>query len=186
MLNTLANHGYIDRSGVDTTENIMLAVMEGANMEHDFAAFVVSFATLARGNANTAMLSIGFNSTEVPPLPGCIDGTVAGGLAKHGRFEGDVSSTREDAGDGDSVNLSSSLYRDLLNYAAQYADDGPDGNNTLVNVKTFQEYKYHNFIEDQQSDEQLQFHIGRQLTAYSEAAFVLELFQDGKLIHFAF
>src|ERR1700753_1267626 len=126
MLNTLANHGYMHRSGVDKTENIMIAVMEGANMEHDFAAFVVSFATLARGNANTAMLSIGFNSTKVPPLPGCIDGFVAGGLAKHGRFEGDVSSTRSDAGVGDAVNFNSLLYAELLlDYVAKYGEYDP-------------------------------------------------------------
>jgi hypothetical protein len=185
MLNTLANHGYLDRSGVDTTENIMKAIMEGGNMEHDFAAFVVSFATMARGNANTAMLSIGFESDKVPPLPGCIDGPVAGGLAMHGRFEGDVSSTRPDHGVGDSVNFNSTIYDELLSYVAQYADDGPEGPKTVVNIKTFQEFKYNRFNEDQQQDKLLQFHIARQLTTYTEVAFILELFQDGKLSHSA-
>jgi Peroxidase, family 2 len=148
--------------------------MEGGNTVHDFAAFVVSFATMARGNANTAMLSIGFSSDEVPPLPGCIDGPVAGGLALHGRFEGYVSSTRLDAGVGDSVNFSLDRYEELLGYVSQCSDDGPEGNNTVVNTKTFQEFKYNRYLEDQQKDKQLQFHVGRQLTTYSEVAFILE------------
>lgn len=160
----------------------MLAVMEGGNMEHDFAAFVVSFATMARGNANTAMLSIGFESDKVPPLPGCIDGTSAGGLAKHGRFEGDVSSSRPDAGVGDSVNFNPAIFDELLGYVAKYADDGPEGPKTVVNIPTFQEFKYNRFNEDQAQDKELQFHIGRQLTTYTEVAFVLELMQDGEFI----
>ena len=59
---------------------------------------------MARGNANIAKLSIGFPSDEVPPLPGCIDGFEAGGLAKHNRFEGDVSNSRINHALGDSVN----------------------------------------------------------------------------------
>ena len=36
-------------------------------------------------------LSIGGVSPLVPPLPGKIDGPETGGIAKHGRFEGDYS-----------------------------------------------------------------------------------------------
>jgi hypothetical protein len=65
---------------------------------------------MARGNANIAKLSIGFPSEEVPPLPGCIDGPEAGGLAKHNRFEGDVSNSRVDHGLGDSVNFNQTSF----------------------------------------------------------------------------
>lgn len=161
----------------------MKGVMEGGNMEHQFAAFVVSFATMARGNANTAMLSIGFNSTDVPPLPKCIDGPVAGGLAMHGRFEGDVSTSRLDAGLGDPVTFDPDMFTQFNEYLAKYGDDGPEGPKTVVNVKTFQEFKYDRFVDDQKEDKVLQFHIGRQLTTYTEVAFVLELMQDGMSSH---
>lgn len=82
-------------------------------MEHDFGSFVVSFATLGRGNANLGMLSIGGPSSLAPPLPGCIDGNVAGGIATHGRFEGDVSSTRQDVHIGDSVNFQDDLFDEV-------------------------------------------------------------------------
>jgi hypothetical protein len=46
-LNTLANHGYIPRNGIATPEEILTAVMEAFNMDHDFGQFVVSFATVS-------------------------------------------------------------------------------------------------------------------------------------------
>lgn len=47
-----------------------------------------SHTQLARGNAFIDRMSIGGPSPLVPPLPGKIDGPVAGGIATHGRFEG--------------------------------------------------------------------------------------------------
>jgi len=135
---------------------------------------------MARGNANIAKLSIGFPSAEVPPLPGCIDGPEAGGLAKHFRFEGDVSNSRIDNALGDSVNYNMTSFDALLAYIDFYGDDGPDGPKTVVNSKVFQEFKYDLFNYYQKHDKDLQFHIGRQLTAYSEVAFILELMQDGR------
>jgi hypothetical protein len=43
---------------------------------------------MARGNPFIGRLSIGHNASDIPPLPGMIDGEVAGGIAMHGRFEG--------------------------------------------------------------------------------------------------
>ena len=151
-------------------------------MDLAFASFVTGFSALARGNANIDMLSIGHPSIDVPPLPGCIDGPEAGGLAKHGRFEGDVSTSRTDHGVGDSVHFNSTMFNELLGYVARFGDDGPEGPKTVVNIKTFQEFKFDRFNEDQAEDKQLQFHIGRQLTTYSEVAFILELMQDGELL----
>jgi hypothetical protein len=81
--------------------------MEGFNVEHDFAVFVVSFATvshesrrhlaitltnklfqLARGNPYIGRISIVHEASDIPPPPNKIDGPTAGGIAKHGRFEG--------------------------------------------------------------------------------------------------
>ena len=43
---------------------------------------------LARGNPYIGMLSIGHSAESIPPPPGKLDGPVAGGIAMHGRFEG--------------------------------------------------------------------------------------------------
>jgi hypothetical protein len=65
---------------------------------------------MTRGNANTGQLSIGGPSVDIPPLPGCIDGPVTGGLSTHGRFEGDVSMTRQDAGIGSNTLLNQTSF----------------------------------------------------------------------------
>jgi len=178
-LNTLANHGYIPRNGVATVEEIQRGVMEGFNVEHDFAAFVVSFATLARGNPFTGMISIGHSAKEIPAPPGKIDGPVAGGIAMHGRFEGDVSSTRRDNHIGDSVNFQNDLFDTLLNYVGRFGDDGPDGKYSVVNHKTFQEFKFDRFNQDQIEDKKLEFHVTRIFTTFSEVGFILEFFANG-------
>jgi hypothetical protein len=61
------------------------------------------------------MVSIGHPSDKVPPLPGCIDGPVAGGLATHGRFEGDVSITRLDKGLGDNADFDPTSFERVSN-----------------------------------------------------------------------
>lgn len=43
---------------------------------------------LARGNPYIGKLSIAHDASDIPPPPGKFDGPVAGGIAKHGRFEG--------------------------------------------------------------------------------------------------
>lgn len=177
-MNTLANHGYINRTGVDTIENIIKGSMEGLNMDLAFASFVTGFSALARGNANLALLSIGHPSADVPPLPGCIDGPEAGGLAKHGRFEGDVSNSRQDAGLGNHVDFSMKIYDGLLEAIQKYGTPSPKGN--LVNLKVLQEYKYSSYQMFQAEDKEIQFHLGRQLAAYNEAALILLLFSNGK------
>lgn len=124
---------------------------------------------LGRGNAFTGQLSIGGPSPRIPALPGGIDGKVAGGIATHGRFEGDVSLTRFDAAIGDGVNFQNSIYSgvrlcrnrcfaeadtnlQLLDAVAQFGDDGPDGPHTIANEKAFAEYKSTTFEEDKKND----------------------------------
>lgn len=125
------------------------------------------------------MISIGHESPEIPAPPGQLDGPVAGGIAKHGRFEGDVSSTRRDSSIGDNINFQNDLFDTLLNYIGRYGDDGPEGKYSIVNHKVFQEFKYDRFLVDQKEDKELQFHITRVFTTFSEVAFILEFFANG-------
>jgi len=37
------------------------------------------------------MLSIGLPAPDIPPVPGQLDGPIAGGIGTHGRFEGEIS-----------------------------------------------------------------------------------------------
>ncbi|KZT31907.1 Cloroperoxidase [Sistotremastrum suecicum HHB10207 ss-3] len=180
-LNTLANHGYLPRNGIASFEQIITAVREGFNMEHDLAGALAGFAMLARGNAFIDLVSIGGESPLVPVLPGAIDGpNPPGGISKHGRFEGDVSMTRQDAAIGDNVHFQDSLYDELLLYTGRFGDDSPvTGNGSIVTTKVMQEFKFARFVEDQVKDPVLQYHVGRFTLSYGEAAFVLNFFANG-------
>ncbi|KZT33639.1 Cloroperoxidase [Sistotremastrum suecicum HHB10207 ss-3] len=180
-LNTLANHGYLPRNGIASFEQIITAVREGFNMEHDLAGALAGFAMLARGNAFLDLVSIGGVSPLIPVLPGAIDGPKPpGGIATHGRFEGDVSMTRQDAAIGDNVHFQDSLYDELLLYVGKFGDNSPvTGNSSIVTTKVMQEFKFARFVEDQIKNPVLQYHAGRNSLSYGEAAFVLNFFANG-------
>jgi len=179
-LNTLANHGYIPRNGVASFEQIIQGTGEGFNMEYTLASALTAFGILSRGNAFVDLLSIGLPTPLVPPLPGNIDGPQALGLATHGRFEGDVSMTRADAAIGDNRNFNQTLFNELLALVDEFGDDDPvTGPKSIVNIKVMEEFKFNRFTEDQVQDPVLQYHIGRFLLSYGEAAFTLNFFANG-------
>jgi len=71
----------------------LAAALAGFGMVHPSVFSKARFSSkfylqLARGNAFLNLLSIGGESPLIPPLPGNIDKQVPGGIAKHGRFEG--------------------------------------------------------------------------------------------------
>ncbi|KAJ7342385.1 hypothetical protein DFH08DRAFT_811478 [Mycena albidolilacea] len=69
-----------------------------------------------------------------PLLPGNIVNPHPGGIALHGGFEGDASLTRADAFIGDNHNLQDIIYDLDLLQLGKFGDNGPDGNNTVLNV----------------------------------------------------
>ncbi|KAH8806856.1 hypothetical protein DL96DRAFT_1629939 [Flagelloscypha sp. PMI_526] len=159
-LNTLANHGYLPKSGVATFEEIVNAVGEGFNMEHDLASGLAAFAMLARGNSYTNQVSIG--------------------IATHGRFEGDVSMTRRDAAVGDNVHLDPQLFQQLLDNVALYGNDSDvTGPKSVVSYKAMQEFKYERYIDSVANNPDLEFHFGRFALSYGEASFTLNFFANG-------
>ncbi|KAH7100840.1 Chloroperoxidase [Auriculariales sp. MPI-PUGE-AT-0066] len=184
-LNTLANHGYIPRNGVATAEQIIEAVVEGFGMHPDVAGFLVGYGVLTRGNANLAMLSIGDADDElIPALPGCLDGKVAGGISKPGRFEGDISLTRSDAGSsptGDAAKFNPALYDQLLLYVGKYGNsttgvDPTTINEAIVTNTVFEKFIPARFAFEQKNDKSLNFNIGRLLVDFAATGLILELF----------
>ncbi|KAF8146852.1 Chloroperoxidase [Mycena galopus ATCC 62051] len=162
-MNTLANHGYIPRNGIASFEEITLAMMEAFNIELMFGANIAANNMLTRGNPFIDKLSIGGVSPLVPPLPGQIDGPVTGGIAKHGRFEGDASMTRADAFIGDNRDFQDILYDLDLLQLGKFGDDGPDGANTVFNVPTLIGMKQQNIMMDQAANpEARSFILGSQ------------------------
>ncbi|KAJ7188772.1 Chloroperoxidase [Mycena filopes] len=178
-MNTLANHGYIPRNGIASFEQITLALMEAFNLELFFGANMAANNMMTRGNPFIDRLSIGGASDLVPPLPGKIDGPVTGGIAKHGRFEGDASMTRADAFIGDNRDFQDLLYDLDLLQLGKFGGDGPDGASTVFNVETLIGIKKQNIMMDQAANPKFEFAARRQAAAYGESAFMLNVFANG-------
>ncbi|KAJ7650727.1 Chloroperoxidase [Roridomyces roridus] len=178
-MNTLSNHGYLPRNGIATFEEIVIAMMEAFNIELNFGALMVANNMLTRGNVFTNQLSIGGVSPLVPPYPGEIDGPETGGIAKHGRFEGDASMTRADAFIGDNRNFQDILYDKDLLQLGKFGDNGPDGNSTVFNLATMIGIKNQNIQMDQAANPMFEFAARRMNAAYLQAALTLTVFANG-------
>ncbi|KAF7310009.1 Cloroperoxidase [Mycena indigotica] len=162
-MNTLANHGYIPRNGIATFEEITIAMMEAFNIELLFGATMVSNNMLTRGNPFVNKISIG----------------ETGGIAKHGRFEGDASITRADALIGDNRNFQDRLYDLDLLQLGKFGDNGVEGNNTVWNIDALIAMKRQNIAMDQAANRGFQFPPRRFNAALTQAAFILNVFANG-------
>ncbi|KAJ7599079.1 Chloroperoxidase [Mycena floridula] len=182
-MNTLANHGYIPRNGVATFEQLVFAQMEGFNLDRDFSANIAATNMLARGNPFTNQLSIGLESPLVAHIPFHLDGPGRpGGIAKHGRFEGDGSMTRQDANIGDNKDFQDILYDRIMLHLGKFGIDGPDGNNTVINADVLIAMEQELFARDQASNPKFSMPAFRMIAAYAEyskASFVMNLFANG-------
>ncbi|KAF7351021.1 Cloroperoxidase [Mycena sanguinolenta] len=154
--------------------------MEAFNLELFFGANMAANNMLTRGNPFIDKLSIGGVSPLVPPLPGKIDGPETGGIAKHGRFEGDASMTRADAFIGDNRDFQDILYDLDLLQLGKFGSDGPDGPSTVFNIETVIGIKKQNIMMDQAANPEFQFAARRIAAAYNEAAFILNVFANGR------
>jgi hypothetical protein len=95
-LNTLANHGYIPRSGIVTVAQTIQASAAVFNMGADLAAFLAGGSVVFAGDIPSMTYSIGGSDTRTNSLGslGAALGTETG-LSGHLRFkEGDASGTR--------------------------------------------------------------------------------------------
>jgi hypothetical protein len=100
------------------------------------------------------MLSIGgMVHDRIPALPGNIDGPLPpGGIAKHGRFEGDLSISREDAAIGDSINFQPGVFDMLLDVMGQQGDLDEAGERSILTNKVMSIFKTAQFQMFQQED----------------------------------
>ncbi|KIJ30060.1 hypothetical protein M422DRAFT_187611 [Sphaerobolus stellatus SS14] len=172
-LNTLANHGYLPRSGVARPDQIVTAVMEGLNLGNDFAKFLTYQAFLMNGNPLTNLMSIGMKTNmtgQDPPKPALV-----GGLSQHGTFEGDTSMSRIDAFFGDGAAFNQTRFNDFLAFASKF------GVNGTYDINAASEFRFERLQDSIATNPQLVFTSPRILSAYSEAVFPLVYFVDGRL-----
>ncbi|KAG6830338.1 hypothetical protein H0H87_008434 [Tephrocybe sp. NHM501043] len=179
-LNTLANHGYLPRNGVASFAEIIDGTTKGFNMDYDLASGFAAFGILASGNAYLDKLSIGLDTPLIPPLPGKIDGPKTRGLGFHGRFEGDISMTRQDVAIGDNNRFQPELFDELLSFVARYGNDSTvTGPKSIVNEESLSLFRKKRFEESQANNPKLQYPTGRLFRSYGESGFALKFFANG-------
>ncbi|KAF2086379.1 Cloroperoxidase [Saccharata proteae CBS 121410] len=150
-LNALANHGYIDHSGVDTFNNILTGVNGAYGMALDLAAFLAVFGTVFDGNpiSLTPGYSIGGPSDKSENILGNglgLLGTPQGLSGSHNKYEADSSPTR-----GDQY-LFGNPYLVQVPQAQQYIDVIPAEDTSSVtlyreNIYPFRISRFNNSIE---------------------------------------
>ncbi|KZP07573.1 heme-thiolate peroxidase [Athelia psychrophila] len=170
-LNTLASHGYLNRNGIVTPQEIVNAVQEGFNMDWDLATLVTWGAFLVDGNHLTNLMSIGQQSKETgtnPPGPATV-----GGLNTHGVFEGDASTTRGDFYFGDNHSFNETLFDVFLNKSAIYGGG-------KYNLSAAAEVRWARIQDSMARNPTFTFTTPRYFTAYAESAFPYRFFVDGR------
>ncbi|KAG8705498.1 hypothetical protein FRC09_002922 [Ceratobasidium sp. 395] len=126
-LNALANHGYLDRTGVTTLTEAITATNGVYGMGLDLATFLSAYSVIIDGNPLTLQWSIGGppGGLSLPPLL-----TAPKGLSgSHNKYEADSSPGRGDAylHGGDSSTLQIDNFKALYNLQPE----GPSSNYNL-------------------------------------------------------
>ncbi|KAK0546529.1 hypothetical protein OC846_005223 [Tilletia horrida] len=170
-LNTLANHGYLNRSGIVTPQDIVRAVQAGYNMAQSFAVFLAWGAHVVDGNQLTNLISIGRKSSSTgtdPPSPAQV-----GGLNTHGLFEGDASTTRGDAYFGDNFSFNETLFQVFVQKSNQYGGG-------KYNLTAAAEVRWARIQDSIARNPTFDFTTPRYFTAYGESSFPIRFFVDGR------
>ncbi|CAD6892422.1 unnamed protein product [Tilletia controversa] len=170
-LNTLANHGYLNRTGIVSPQDIVKAVQAGYNMAQPLASFLAFGAHLVDGNFLSNLMSIGGKSSATgqdPPAPATV-----GGLNTHGLFEGDASTTRGDAQFGDNHSFNETLFQVLVSKSKQYGAG-------KYNLTAAAEVRWARIQDSIARNPNFDFTTPRFFTAYGESSFPLRFFVDGR------
>lgn len=91
-LNTMANHGYINRNGITTFAQAANACQITLGFGYDTCVFLSALGLLAGGDLPSGKYSIGGQDDRVPNTLG-----PSLGISKHGFFEVDNSISRQDS-----------------------------------------------------------------------------------------
>jgi hypothetical protein len=117
-LNTLANHGYLSRTGITTFAEAANAIQIAYSMSFDLAIFLSALGLLAGGDIPTGIYSIGGRDSRVPETLG----EPLYGLDRHGLFEIDASISRGDRYFGDNHSFNITRWNKLVSDANTHGD----------------------------------------------------------------
>ena len=166
-LNTAANHGYLNRSGITTFNELIQMQQKLYNVGLDLAIFLATVGVALDGDIVTGKLSIGRNSSAVPGLL-----KTPGGLNTHNTFEGDTSLTRNDyyLANGNNYAFNGTLYKMMHKVAKQ--------NGGLYNRATMATYRYQRYQESLRDNGNFVF-LPQSILLFGAASFLYQLFPNG-------
>ncbi|KAJ8609908.1 hypothetical protein MRB53_038846 [Persea americana] len=138
-LNTMANHGYISRTGITTFAEAANACQITLGFGYDTCVFLSALGLLAGGDLPSGKYSIGGADSRVPNTLG-----PSLGISKHGFFEVDNSISREDAYFGNQADFRLDRFNRLVGIANKY--NGEFGNSAFAEerVLVYNEAKNNN------------------------------------------
>lgn len=154
-LNTLANHGYLPRSGLVNPIELMVGTFRGLNISPDTSAILAVISFITMGDLLRMTLSIGDRYG------------FGAGLNMHGILEGDASVTRNDHFFGNSWDAQPELVCQFINETNQYGK----GN---VDIWSLAHSRYRAWDNSRHNNPQFNFNPWRMLVAYAESGFVHE------------
>ncbi|KAL9940588.1 hypothetical protein V8E36_000076 [Tilletia maclaganii] len=162
-INTLANHGYLPRSGIVHGQDIIEAIQQGFNLDKQIATFLAIFGVLVDGDPLTGMLSLGGATKKI------LGGKPAG-LNQHGPIEGDASLSRSDYYfGGRNSNFNPTLFKTFQSFNKKYGKG-------KATVKSLAEYRFQRYQDSKASNPYFSFVFPRFFSSYGEAALVLNAF----------
>jgi len=170
-LNTLASHGYLNRNGIVTPQEVVTAVQTGFNMANGLAVFSAWGGFIVDGNHLTNLMSIGQKSPKTgpdPPAP-----AIVGGLSTHRVFEGDASSTRGDFYFGDNHSFNETLFDQFVASSNAYGGG-------YYNATVAAEVRWNRIVDSKTRNPTFSFTNPRYTAACTDAIFPFRFFVDGR------
>ncbi|KAF7541113.1 heme-thiolate peroxidase [Neopestalotiopsis clavispora] len=177
-LNTLANHGYIPRTGIASVGQINAATAHVFNMGADLSSLLATGGALDGGDILTQTMSIGGPDDRVGLLGGALNsifGTPSG-IAGHGKFnEGDASATRDDFYlEGDNISFRPELFKQMHQQALA------KGNGTY-SVDAIKEHFKNRYAASRAANSRFYFNVPSAAVVMGAYYFIPGFFSNGTI-----
>jgi len=133
-LNTMANHGYLPRNGIPTTEQLYDMQVNQASLEPLLANVVNAIQALYTSNLapeDVDLLSIGG--------PSCTNSLCGPGMDGHCPIEGDCSLTRQDYYFGDNHSFNKTMWNTMSAFAGNHSSPW--------SFQFFSDYRYARYLK---------------------------------------
>ncbi|KAF2870108.1 hypothetical protein BDV95DRAFT_608130 [Massariosphaeria phaeospora] len=177
-LNTLANHGYIPRTGIATVGQIVEGTQAVFNMGADLANLLSVGGAVDGGDIISTKMSIGGPDARVGVLNGALNSLLGtpSGIAGHGKFnEGDASATRLDFYlEGDNISFQPELFKQLHQQALAKGDG-------TYNVAAIKEHFKNRYAASKAANSQFYFNLPSAGVVMGAYYFIPGFFSNGTI-----